>query len=276
MFRWSQVGEIWRVQDGPRWFDISSTDTCFRVRSNVDESAFRSLFRMDVDHAAMYGGIIERGPELQDHLGSLNGLRMMRPFSATETLMSFLCTSNNHIARIKTMVGTLAGYGVPTEVGYAFPEAEVIASVSETELRAKGFGYRGASIPKAAAMIADWGGEASLQSLKQQEFGAVRERLLGLPGVGPKLADCILLFALDFGESVPIDTHIWQALTRLYFPEWSTTDLTHKKYEASAEFFRARFGEWAGVAHQFLFVDNMLNWRERKKESALGTSVDSD
>ena len=84
MFRWSQVGEIWRVQDGPRWFDISSTDTCFRVRSNVDESAFRSLFRMDVDHAAMYGGIIKRGPELQEHLGSLNGCLLYTSDAADE------------------------------------------------------------------------------------------------------------------------------------------------------------------------------------------------
>ncbi|MEI8283174.1 MAG: hypothetical protein WCG75_12270, partial [Armatimonadota bacterium] len=63
--------------------------------------------------------------------------------------------------------------------------------------------------------------------------------------------------------SVPVDTHIWQVLTRLYHPDWVGTTLTDKKYETVADALRDRFGELAGVAHQFLFVDNMERYRER-------------
>lgn len=265
MFRWSRRGEEWLAQDGDHWFLISEVSAgLLKVQSNRNESDFARLLRLKTDYDAMLAEILRLGPELEPHVASLKGLRMMRPHSVVETLFSFMCTSNNHISRITGMVQHLASYGEPHEMGFSFPSLEVIGSLAESELRADGFGYRAASIPVAANQILACGGERCLVSLRSSSYFEVRQFLLGLKGVGPKLADCICLFGFDFGESVPIDTHIWQAMTRLYFPEWRESALTHKKYDIAAKFFRGRFGELAGVAHQFLFVDNMINWRERK------------
>jgi len=85
-----------------------------------------------------------------------------------------------------------------------------------------------------------------------------------MKGIGPKLADCICLFGLDHQEAVPVDTHIWQAMCRLYFPQWSGTALTEKRYYEASDFFRDRLGDLAGWAHQYLFYDNVLNWRSRR------------
>lgn len=144
-----------------------------------------------------------------------------------------------------------------------FPSIDRIADTSESHFRNLGFGYRGASIPRVAAILASNGGDRYLDDLANGDYVHARNELVSLPGVGKKLADCICLFALDFGEAVPVDTHIWQVLTRLYYPDWAGTSLTDKKYEAAAGAFRDRFGDLAGAAHQFLFVDNMERYRER-------------
>lgn len=267
MFRWSELSdEAWLIQDGSDWYQIrwNSEPQILQVDSNRDPQTFQKLFRLEKNHAEIRAEMIRRGPEIEPYLLQLAGLRLMRPRCATETLFSFLCTSNNHIKRIAAMVTTLASFGEPHEKGFAFPSCKRIADVSESELRSKGFGYRAATIPKVAKILAEMGGESVLQEWKTEPFLTVREKLMSLPGVGPKLADCILLFALDFGESVPIDTHIWQALVREYHPEWKGTPLTHKKYELAADAFRIRFDRLSGAAHQFLFVENLLNWRDRK------------
>ena len=183
---------------------------------------------------------------------------MMRPHSKTEVLFSFLCSSCNHITRITNMVASLAAFGAN-----GFPNIERLAQITEADLRAKGFGYRGATIPKVAQILASNGGEAYLDDLAKGTYVHARKELIALPGVGKKLADCICLYAFDFGEAVPVDTHIWQVLTRLYHPHWAETSLTDTKYEGVAGHLRDRFGELAGVAHQFLFVDNMERYRER-------------
>ena len=86
-----------------------------------------------------------------------------------------------------------------------------------------------------------------------------------IDGVGPKLADCIALFGLHFTEAVPVDTHIWQQIVRLYRPEWKNASLTGKRYKEAGDLLRERFGILAGWAQQILFYDNLLNWRSRRE-----------
>ncbi len=239
-----------------------------KVKSNSRREDFERLFRLDWDSVEIEREVLERGPELTPYLGSLEGLRVMRQSDPEETFFTFLCTPNNHIKRIAGMVGQLASYGpVAGEFGgiefHRFPSVEVIASIPEEDLRAKGFGYRGATIPNAARYALSKGPDY-LTSLKKEPYEVAQRALCEVPGVGPKLADCICLFGLDHTEAVPIDTHIWQAATRLYFPEWQGKALTDMKYRQVSAFFRDRFGELAGWAHQYLFFDNVLNWRDRK------------
>lgn len=260
MFRWKEIEGGWQANDGSSQYDIVQLgETTFEVSSNQPQAAFGSLFRLEQDQNKLKEELVRRGPEIEPFLNSREGLRMMRPHCKTEVLFSFLCSSCNHISRIKSMVAHLASYG---EEG--FPSIERLADVTEQQLRSQGFGYRGATIPKVAQILNSNGGESYLDELAMGSYRDARQELLALPGVGKKLADCICLYAFDFGEAVPVDTHIWQVLTRLYFPDWVGTSLTDTKYDIVAGHLQDRFAELAGVAHQFFFVDNMERHRERK------------
>lgn len=259
MFRWRILDDGWEIYDGADFYRLCEIGSQqFEVESNRDEATFRRLFRLEIHHKNQLDDILKLGDEMAPFLANRVGLRLMRPASKTETLFSFLCSSCNHVARITKMVWSLSERGSD-----GFPTCEEVAKISEATLRAEGFGYRGATIPKVAAILTSNGGDRYLNDLAEAGYSEARKELIALPGVGKKLADCICLFAFDYGESVPIDTHIWQVMTRLYFPQWSNTSLTDTKYETVSEYFRNRFGEHAGAAHQFLFVDNMERYRER-------------
>ncbi|MBX3119489.1 MAG: hypothetical protein KF784_10510 [Fimbriimonadaceae bacterium] len=145
-----------------------------------------------------------------------------------------------------------------------FPTPDRIAAIPESELRAKGFGYRAATIPHVAQQLLErptgW-----LESLKGASYKEAHAELCRFKGIGPKLADCIALFGLHFQQATPIDTHMWQAVTRLYRPEWAGKSVTDARYKEAGQILRERCGPWAGWAHQYLFLENLLNWRERRK-----------
>jgi N-glycosylase/DNA lyase len=207
------------------------------------------------------------GPELAPYIERLPGLRVMRPVSVVEETFCFLCTPNNNLVRILKMVRALSAFG--DEMGCSpaprFPTVERIALIDEQELRAKGFGYRAKTIPNIARQITLRGGERWLESLRDTSYRKAHDELLSIQGIGPKLADCICLFALHHTEAVPVDTHLWQAAKRLYFPDWTGRSLTELRYRQIGDHFRDRFGDLAGWAHQYLFYDDLKNWRTYRK-----------
>jgi len=152
-----------------------------------------------------------------------------------------------------------------TEGMNRFPTLERIAALTEQQLRERGFGYRGATIPKAAQEILNRGGEEWLQSLKITPYPEAHAALIELPGIGRKVADCICLYGLHMDEAVPVDTHIWQAVVRLYRPDLDGKSLTDKRYHEIGDIVRERFGAHAGVAQHCLFYDNLRHWRERRR-----------
>jgi N-glycosylase/DNA lyase len=268
VFRWQKLPDgRWFGVDGESWFLVPSSGRPEDLLG--DQTAFLRLFRLDEDLDKVQAEIGRLGPELIPYMEALPGLRLMRPSSAEETFFSFLCTPNNNVSRITGMVRTLAAYGEPMQVpahlppSHHFPSTERIASIPEEELRHRRFGYRAGTITRAAAWLLGRG-PGWLESLRSASYEAAFGELLEVPGVGPKLADCIALFALHHTEAVPIDTHIWQQIVRLYRPEWSDKTLTHVRYREAGALFRARFGLLAGWAQQYLFYDNLVNWRSRR------------
>jgi N-glycosylase/DNA lyase len=242
-------------------------DDTLIVSSDGNVESFRSLFRLDWDAEGIERQVGDIDATLIPYMQELRGLRLMRPSSAEETFFCFLCTPNNNVARITQMVRQLATFGpVIVEVEgvtvHHFPTAEMIASIPEAELRERKFGYRAATITSAARQLLDKG-PGWLEGLRYRPYIEAHEELLTIKGIGRKLADCIALFALDHTEAVPIDTHIWQQIVRLYRPEWRDKSLTDQRYLEAGDFFRSRFGALAGWAHQYLFYDNLKNWRTR-------------
>lgn len=201
---------------------------------------------------------------------------------AWEALIGFICSSNNNIARISQMAAKLCLHygpylgtidGVPY---HDFPSPAALATDSvEAHLRELGFGYRAKYIARTARMIVhEKGGLAWLENHRNPNAGlhgttavkpegragyvAAREALLKCSGVGPKVADCVCLMGLGWGEAVPVDTHVWQIAVRDYrFKGGRNATLTAATYAAVAARFRSLWGDEAGWAHSVLFTADL-------------------
>ncbi|KAH9264146.1 hypothetical protein BASA83_012402 [Batrachochytrium salamandrivorans] len=199
----------------------------------------------------------------------LIGLRVLRQ-DPVENVFSFICSSNNHITRISSMVKSLCEeYGtfldsLPDASGkavqfYSFPEIEMLAAEGvELRLRELGFGYRAKFVAASARMILDKGGSTWLHGLRALPYADAHNALLCLPGVGPKVADCVCLMSLDKVGAIPVDTHVWQIAQRDYgMVGASTKTVTKALYTHIGEAFRKVFGEHAGWAHTVLFCADL-------------------
>lgn len=167
------------------------------------------------------------------------------------------------------MVDKLAAHGEALDGNATrWPSLERIAEIGEQRLRDLGFGYRAKTIPLVAQAIVHAGGEKWFIEAASTPYEELTSELMALPGIGPKLADCIALYAFDKTEAVPIDTHLWQAATRTYFPEWRGQNLTDQRRKHVGGFMRDRFGTLAGLAQQLLFYSNLRTlWPEESSKT---------
>ncbi|MCF3652534.1 DNA-3-methyladenine glycosylase 2 [Synoicihabitans lomoniglobus] len=194
-------------------------------------------------------------PHLATCVAAYPGLRILRqPFG--ETLLGFLCSATKQIVQIKQMIALLAErHGAPLppaachllgdKLPRALPTWAQLATVTEADLRACQLGFRARYIKGTADMLAaepDW-----LATTAQLPFTAAKTRLLSLPGVGEKIADCVLLFGLGHHAAFPVDTWMIKAMTRRYgLDGWSPAQVAH--------FGRVHYGPAAGLAQQYLFA----------------------
>lgn len=236
----------------------------------------RGFFQLEVPLEPLYrewaAADARFGRAVED--AELAGLRCCRQDPA-ECLLTFVCTSNNNVPRIRQLVSKLAGeYGDPIgtvdgEAVHAFPTIGALRSrATEVRLRELGFGYRAKFIVGLVAALEERGGAGWLASLRGMATDDVRGQLQELPGVGPKVADCVALFALDKADLVPVDTHMFQ-LACEYLPGLRGKSLTSKRYIEVLDFFRGLLGPRAGWAHTVLFSRRM-NARGAKRAGGAG------
>ena len=172
-----------------------------------------------------------------------------------ETIISFIISANNNIPRIKGIIERLSNkYGKEIEYNgkkyYTFPSAEELKYVSVEDFRSLGLGFRDIRLYETTHMILE--GKVDLDKLrKNPNTTEVREQLLTLSGVGPKVADCILLFSdLKRFEVFPIDVWVRRVMNDLYIKQEDENKVSKKQIEKLAE---EKFGNLAGLAQQYLF-----------------------
>ena len=172
-----------------------------------------------------------------------------------ETIISFIISANNNIPRIKGIIERLsAKYGKEIEWNdkkyYTFPTPEELKEVSVEDYRKLGLGFRDIRLYETTKMILE--NKVDLQKLRENpDTKEVREQLLTLSGVGPKVADCILLFSdLKRFEVFPIDVWVRRVMNDLYIKEEDETKVSKVKIEKIAN---EKFGSLAGLAQQYLF-----------------------
>jgi N-glycosylase/DNA lyase len=178
------------------------------------------------------------------------GLRIIRQ-PKWECLATFICSSMKQVAHIRQISMALRRrFGRKRRMGehlvYTFPPVQRIARASEDDLRKCALGYRAGNLLMTAQLVSSR--TADLKAWSALPDGHLREKLCGLPGVGAKVANCVMLFAYERLRAFPIDVWIERVLKRAYF-------LRQKKVaKCSLREFSARyFGAHAGYAQQYLF-----------------------
>ncbi|MEN3001875.1 MAG: DNA glycosylase [Armatimonadota bacterium] len=271
VFRWQPLSDgAWLGFAGERMLVVQPVGTRWRLSAPDGRDplpAFLHLFRLEVDLKQVQARLVRRHPLWGEWIAALPGLRLMRWLDAEECLFSFLCTPANNIPRITGMIERLCErYGELIaewngRLWRAFPKAGTLANASEAELRALGFGYRARTLIQAARALAERG-KGWLVSLRELPYKDAKRELCQLPGVGAKIADCVLLFGLDNPLAVPVDTHLWQAMQKWVLPHLHTRNLTARTYREVTDWFHTTFGELTGWAHQYLFTAHLLGVKE--------------
>jgi N-glycosylase/DNA lyase len=209
----------------------------------------QSYFRLDDDINAIYGEI-SQDKRVADMVARYPGLRVLRQ-EPWECLIAFICSANSNIPRIAQNMEKLAShYGSPIAldgaVRHAFPTPVQLAEAGEMELRALGLGFRAPYVAQAALLVAN--GELDLDWLVRLPYADAKVRLMECPGVGPKVADCVLVFSLEKLEAFPIDVWVRRALGEWYFPGQKVPP-----DRVLLEWAQHHFGRYAGYAQQYLF-----------------------
>ncbi|NLI66508.1 MAG: 8-oxoguanine DNA glycosylase [Tissierellia bacterium] len=189
---------------------------------------------------------LAKDPILKEAIEFGQGLRILNqePF---ETIISFIISANNQIPRIKKSIDLIArSYGEKIdEVYYSFPGPEVLSKADPKELREVcRVGFRDVRIVEASKMILNK--EVDLDRIYDLNREDSRKLLMELPGVGPKVADCILLFAYKKANAFPVDVWVKRVMEHFYLKK-------DTKAKEIGEYGDKKFGELAGFAQQYLF-----------------------
>lgn len=222
------------------------------ILSNTNLEDFNNIWYNYFDLERDYGEMKEELSEdeiLKEAVKFGSGIRILKqePF---ETLISFIISANNAIPRIKSSIERLSkryGKYIGEYNGkdyYAFPTAEALSKVDVEELKETKIGFRAKYVSSAAKRV--YNGEADLNDIKTLDTDEAREKLMEFQGVGPKVSDCILLFAMEKYDAFPIDVWVKRIMEYFYLKE----DTSMKKIQRYGE---EKFKDLAGFAQQYLF-----------------------
>lgn len=243
-FRWHEVvlpdgREVWRgMAQGHTLTLWQDHDTIFMDCSEEEfNSIWRGYFDLDTDYSLMRSKLSALHPVLTEACRYAPGIRILRQ-DPWEALCSFIISQNNNITRIKGIVERLCALSGRSIVCgedtlYDFPTVEQLAACTLEDLAPLRAGFRAKYLLDAAQRVQS--GEIDLSSMYTAPLDEAREQLMTICGVGPKVADCVLLYGFHRMDSFPID--VWMKRAMQLMPTVSPSD----------------FGDAAGIAQQYLF-----------------------
>lgn len=275
-FRWNKKDE-W-------WFGIVG-DTALKIRQLDDELEFENAepefiheyLNLDDDLGRIFGQI-GKDEHVKNAIREFAGLRILRQ-NPWECLASYVCATYKNIPAIKQMLNNLARkFGekifLDNKTFYGFPSPEKLAKAPLEDLKKCGLGYRAKYLSETARRVCE--DDFDFKRLKKERYERAREELLCFPGVGLKVADCVLLFSLGKLEAFPVDVWIKRIVVK-YYPSHFSEDFVRRvsdkrspsdsEYRKINEFGRCYFGEYAGYAQEYLYHYERLDKRSRCKSS---------
>jgi len=239
-----------------------------KISKKSIESSVREIFDLDKDLNQLYNFLGE-DPKLAHTIEFCKGLRLFKAHNPFECIISSISSANCSILRWTRSIDDIKmkwgdEYQFNPGDFYTFPTPRVLGElpehdleemqryedelpedfIFENNLQACGVGYRAKYIINASRMVQS---EIDIQKVARMKYEKAFETIIELPGVGPKVADCILLYGFGMGEAFPVDVWIKRIIEHLYFP--SEEIKPHKVREFGME----RYGDWAGYVQLYLF-----------------------
>ena len=251
VFLWEKHGSDWYGIDGQDVLKINKNGVIKSIR-NLKTDFFRKN-----DNIEEIIKSISKDKTVKKAVKEYEGLRLFRqdPF---QCLISFIISSNSNIQKIKSSLEKITKkFGKKVKIQnkefFLFPEPEKMAKATIDEIKSCGVGYRAPFIKEAAKMVILK--KIDFEYLKKCNYHEAKKNICLVPGIGNKVADCIMLFSLNKLESFPLDTWMIKILEKYYSKEFKieTKTITQKQYELLHEKIVNYFGPYCGYAQQYLF-----------------------
>jgi N-glycosylase/DNA lyase len=265
-FRWEKRRNLWFGVVSQKILMLRQFSGFFQFRiypEYFNADFVTNYFRLIDDLPNIYSKIT-KDEYVREAVEKFYGLRLLRQ-EPWECLISYICATNKNIPAIRDIINNMCRrFGEKIkfneETFFTFPKPEALAKANLRKLRMCKLGFRTERIKQTATLIYE--GTFELEALKKMSYEKAKEQLLTLPGVGPKVADCVLLFSLDKLEAFPID--VWMKRIVLekysqYFEQPFVKKITLKKsitprdYRIINSFGRKYFGEFVGYAQEYLY-----------------------
>jgi len=261
VFLWTKQKEFWYGVNGQ---DILKINDSGKITSY---SKKKYDFFRDSDDMAKIIRTISKDKTTKMAVKKYLGLRLVRqdPF---QCYISFIISSNSNIQKIKSSLEKIsAKFGRKIQFDnkefHLFPEPKKIANATIQEIQNCGVGYRAKFIIDAAKMVESQ--QIDFRYLAKCNYQDAKKIILTVPGIGNKVADCILLFSLDKLDAFPLDRWMIRILEKYYLEkfELETKSITEKQYDILHEKITKYFGPFAGYAQQFLFKMERENYQKK-------------
>ena len=259
---------LWE-KNGTDWYGINGQDILKINENGVIKSILNSktnFFRKN-DNMQEIIKSISKDETVKKSVKQYEGLRIFKqdPF---QCMISFIISSNSNIQKIKNSLEKISKkFGKKVKIQnkefFLFPKPEKLANASIEEIKKCGVGYRAPFIKQASKMIVLK--KINFKYLEKCDYQEAKKNICLIPGVGNKVADCILLFSLNKLEAFPLDTWMIKILEKYYSNQFNieTKTITEKQYQILHEKIVNYFGPYCGYAQQFLFKMERENYNKK-------------
>ncbi len=239
----------------------------YEIEDELIKSRIMDIFGLNDDLPKLYD-FLRSDPKLETTIEFCKGLRLFKAHNVFESVICSITSAHNSIKQWNKAIRLIKEkwgeeFDFPEGRFYSFPGPEVLAEAPESEfdeagcspellktraswkdLRSCRVGYRSKYIIKTSNMVQN---EIDLSDIGKMDYESAFETVLKFPGVGPKVADCILLYGYSFGKAFPVDIWISRIVSRLYFESKKITNPEMRTFGIE------KFGEYAGYTQLYLF-----------------------
>ena len=251
-FRWNKVDEVYLgiVKNNVLTVKQEGNTVTFEGECNEDiKELVTQYFDLDTDYTKIKEKLAKIDDNMKTSINYGEGIRILN-----QDLWECIISANNNIPRIKKIIERISeAYGKKIiwngNTYYAFPTPQELSQASVQDLRNLGLGFRDQRVYDTTRLILSK--EVDLEELqKETSSEIIREKLLELPGAGPKVADCIMLFSLKKFEVFPIDVWVRRVMNELYIKNEDETKVSKNEIKKIAT---EKYANLAGIAQQYLF-----------------------